>query len=430
MTQSTGDAAGRRPATERDPEVFSEAPAGPGGRARHAPVPSAASQTSTEPTPSAPCATSHHLFDATTNAFCTGADVARGRAPLRWHQALASYGPRRDLARHARRSTNSAAWDEKQAFFAAHVAQLTGWQSAQWLGRQLWDTLCLPRAWVAGLLFPAKHFPAVEVQAQALDRLTKYGLQATPQTVVTADHAVLDGLRLAWPQHAAAPGLLVCLGNGMQFGDGMVDWLSALSLATMRPVYVYNYRGIGHSAGTLRSTGDAVADSAAALRRVMAAEANASPQHVGVLGISIGAGCAAGAVAKLKREGHCPKTGVGQFVSVHSFRSLTAVLAQFLGRIGTYVAARLLALLGQDPLDTQKAAEGGALGTYMAAVNAHGDRLIGRKAALTRFRTDRNGKGAGLKSALFADVGQGHCDIGALLRVKPLLTALQPSVKP
>lgn len=346
---------------------------------------------------------------------------------LAWHQRAASWRTRRQLRACAASSNELGAWAHREAAFADHVRQMGLWQSAYWACKQLLAGLCWPRVAASYLLFPAKFAPTQHVdpgQLSSLERL--HGIEATHQAVITPDHAVLDGLRLQHPRDGHAPGLLVCLGNGMQFGDAfVVDWLAELASQTQRPVYAYNYRGVGQSVGSLHATGAAVTDVAACIER-MAVGGGHDPSDVGVLGISIGGGCGAAAIARLQRQKKVGAEGIGQYAAVHTFRSLPAVLNGLFGRFAGVVTGGLLRLLGNDVLDTEATARRALLAHDNLVLRARADRVVAPSAALGRLAPHAAGdEKRAHRSALFTDVGLGHCDIAPMLTCEAAMALLR-----
>ena len=143
-------------------------------------------------------------------------------------------------------------------------------------------------------------------------------------------------------------------------------------------VLLYNDRGVGASLGRQHSTGAAVRDARAAL-----VFAKSRAQKVRVLGMSLGGGVMAQALANAAKAGELPHGDVEYFAICHSFTKLSQCVGQMLHPVIGAIARGLLWLMRIDNLDTQRALSN-RLAQRVLCFDAADDQIIRGKARLRR----------------------------------------------
>eukprot|EP00038_Savillea_parva_P004249 m.135621 g.135621 ORF g.135621 m.135621 type:complete len:483 (+) comp11420_c2_seq1:563-2011(+) len=172
----------------------------------------------------------------------------------------------------------------------------------------------------------------------------------------------IDGAYRIHPQQAALPPedqrwVLWFLGNGEVYEMMMNDFQS-FSDATGMNIFLFNYRGVSHSQGTLEQAWDLVEDGRVCLNYITT-KLKARPDYVVLFGHSIG-----GAVAAQLRADHSPEgpmvldrtfSSLGA-AATSVFRSLCKAIVGFeLKRIPKFVIAGLLSSVFAGSMDVVRA---------------------------------------------------------------------------
>lgn len=140
------------------------------------------------------------------------------------------------------------------------------------------------------------------------------GLDFEDVQFTSADGTKLHGWYVERPNAPRA--ILYCHGNGENVGMN-VDVLTQLSRSLDASIFIFDYRGYGHSAGTPNETG-CIADGLAA-QRWLAERIGKQPSDIVVMGRSIGGSIATAVAAK---------QGAKTLVLVNAFARMTDVAAQ------------------------------------------------------------------------------------------------------
>lgn len=365
------------------------------------------------------CATRRELKTVPDDVAVPAHDLPR----LSWPQKVASYRTMAAIGRQVATSGCAARWSQRHLVYTEHVSKLTPWQCAMWAGKQLLGLILWPRLAVSFALFPSKRQVPSLPDAAELAAMKEAGYIATPQAIIGRDHTLLDGISIRQKNIEPEAGILVCNGNGALY-DNSIAWYARLAGETHRPVFVYNYRGVGRSLGALHTTDDAVADVKDAICRVTRTVKAQGAKDIAVVGMSIGGGCATQAIDMLKREHVLGDTGVGHYVAVHSFRSLPAVISGLTGRIGGAIAQGWFTFTGANPLDSESVSRRSPLARHYTVVRASTDQVIAPAAALPIPPVHTTLNGTTTQVALLDNLGEGHYDIVPVLLSKSFIEAL------
>jgi hypothetical protein len=228
----------------------------------------------------------------------------------------------------------------------------------------------------------------------------------TPVGLVTEDHALLDGMFVtsnrAGPKGQNWPTVLFVPPNGMTYEEMLVP--ACLFAEKYRAdVLLFNYRGVGKSLGRLQSIEDAVVDTATFL-----AHACAHSASVGILGLSMGGGTAAAAVARLHRAGTLPEGAPSLFVAVHTFSSWFDVARGRFGPMWAHTFFGLARVLGMHDLETSAYLQNHPLAQRTLVAEASTDGVLPAAARLGNQPLPPE------HAQVFWDAGARHGDLGFL----------------
>lgn len=314
--------------------------------------------------------------EAVTHSFYDPVQPRIKLSPLR--RALA-YGQHRCLRRHAATEPSATLYEERRTILDAHVAALDDEAVRRWAVKQSTDILFAPRRLFAAVLFPAVWMVGRNARIKLELPLDAPDMQVDPFTVVTEDHVLIDGccVRPSCFRPHAEPVALVYVPPNASAYEAQSAAIIRLAAQLDCAVYVFNYRGIGKSCGRICSTQNAIAGTTAVLRYALARYT-----HLGVVGLSVGAACAAAALETLAQRKELPEAGISFFASLHSFTSLFDVMRAQIGWVGAVATVGVAKLFGLHDLQTHRICTKPGIAKTMVFVDAEHDRILGRSARL------------------------------------------------
>jgi len=209
----------------------------------------------------------------------------------------------------------SALWTTVVMFFAVIALIVT--MIASWVVRIAVVRLMVLPACMPKML--AKHvLPNVDLHAMRRDHLNN-GFEAI--SIVTEDNNVLDGM--VFKEHSMQKlesskqkWIIMFLGNGAHY-EHCADEARNLAISLNRNALLFNYRGVGRSAGLALEEADLVRDGTACLNFLSRNYQVTDTSNVLLFGHSLG-----GSIATSL---HCQKSFRGHLINDRSFSSLAAV---------------------------------------------------------------------------------------------------------